>query len=675
MQFETFDHANRERWHLTEIAADKIRSFSEKFNIHPILARLIIARQIGVTNGQLDESQIQRFIYPERSLITETVGVTSNEDLQKALTRIAQALQNNEPIMVNGDPDADGITGTTILTASLREFGATVHYDFPTRAKEGHGLQPRIIEATKALGSKLIITTDCGSKDVEAVNYANTLGIDIIICDHHILGKVQPAAHAFVNPYRYDGPSGCKRLAGAGVSYKLVLALSKHLNHKLPDELNDFLLAIAALGTISDRMSFLEPMNRIMIKAGIDALNKTKMEGLKALKAVSIPRGQDLRANDISRTIVPRLNAPGRIGDREEGIPDSRIVVDLLLIGFGKKNAAKAHALVEQFNQVVELEQQQKNNTPALNDAQTVDDINEKRKYMTSKIEDEIDKMIQEQVNPNTDRIIIVKGRNWNPGVIGIDTDRLKDRFLRPAMILTEYTGSDYIRGSVRSIPGINMYRIIDLVGEQFEKQFGKQLFLSEVKSDSGKRLVNAFGGHSQACGFTFHKDHLDAFVGLVREEMKTVPIDKFNYSYEVLDTIDFDEINMGLIHILDGLTPYGQDFEYPIFYLKNCLLTKARPFGNKYQESRTPHVDFWVVEKKPKRNRPPMRVNAVGFGLWEKFNALKTNDTNASYNIIFTVEYSRRTNRRQKDRLRLNVLDIRKSGSNDDHIVPVTFS
>lgn len=653
---------SRERWHFTKLDPKKIKALAQKFDLDPILARILLVYKIG----QGDDEYIKSFINPPEHLLTLTKGLSRKEDVRRAVDRISQAIKRKEKIMVNGDPDADGITATTILVASLRHLGATVEYDFPARSREGHGLQPRIIDYCSKHKFKLIITADCGSKDVEATDYARGLGVDVIVCDHHILGRTLPPAYALVNPHRVKHRTHFKALSGAGVAFKLMVAVFESRRVSMPKPLMSFLLAMVALGTTSDRMSLLEPMNRILIKRGVDAINTTKMEGIRALKEISSPPGFSYKPRDLARTIVPRLNAPGRIGDPEENIPDSNLVVDLLLLGIGKENANKATGMLEKFMSVLHLEQKMKyggagDTSSAMEEAAQVDDVNERRKLITSKIEDEIEKLIETQVQPETDRIIIVHGRNWNPGVIGIDTDRLKDRFLKPSMILTSFDGSDYVRGSVRSIPSIDMYSIIDTVAELFEQKNGRKLFQMEVVTNLGKRKVNAFGGHAQACGFTLHKDDVDELIHLVRQEVDKLPIKKFNYYYEIVDNLNFSQLSSQFINTLDRLIPYGQKFEFPIFYLKGCRITKARPFGNKYQEFRTPHVDFFVADGLTNPRKQPRRLSAVGFGLWEKYSAMRSLDPNGMYDIIFVLEEAHHR-RDSKTKLRLNVLDIRKS-------------
>ncbi len=643
-----------DRWQFKEIHPKTIETFSKKFNLSPLLAKLLLMRNIGKVN----EEEVEHFISPPEELLHYTQNLTSMTELEKGLSRLAVALKKGEKVMINGDPDADGITGAVVVTAALRYLGFYVLYDFPTRSKEGHGLQPRIIDAAKELNISLLITTDCGCKDVEAIDYAASRGVDVIVCDHHILGKISAKAYAMINPMCVPGQTAHKALSGAAVAFKFMLALFHYLKLDMPEYLFNFLLSTAALGTISDRMSLKDPFNRILVKKGIEALNASNREGLKALKEISASRFTHATSQDISRSIIPRLNAPGRIGDREEGIPDARIAVDLLLVGIGRKNAKKASQMMEQFSYVMEIGKTQK--LSAAKEAALLDDVNEKRKFITTKIEDEIEYYLEQNPDIVNEKIIIVRGENWNPGVIGIDTDRLRDRFLRPCCIVTEYSHDDYIRGSVRSIPTIDMYRVIEAVGETFEARFGKKLFQHEVQSEYGKKMVDAFGGHSQACGFSFYKENLNAFLDFLRAEVAKLPEDQFHYSYEILDTLTFDQINQQLFSTLETFNPYGQDFEYPIFYLKDIQLSRGRPFGNRYQEARTPHVEFFVINP-----QNAARLNAVGYGLWEKFSKLYTANPTIKYDLIFTLEMSSMKSKKgkQHEKLRLNVLDVR-SGS-----------
>lgn len=638
-------------WNFLSFEYSDIQDLNKAHDLVPILSKMVLAE-----NLQNSES-LSNILRPPTELIQKIEYIAHPKEQDKAMDRLKLALQQKEKIMVNGDPDADGISGAVVLVAGLRHIGYHVFYDFPVRCREGHGIQPRIIDEAKKEGCSILLTTDCGSKDREAVDYANEQGLDVIICDHHVLGKKSPNALAMINPNTLGYTSPYQKLAGAGVSLKFIQILFSVLDKEIPEFLEKFLLTVASLGTISDRMSLREPLNRIIVSKGVEYLNDTNREGLKALLDVSFPWKRKIKARDISRTIVPRLNAPGRIGDPSKNIPDSNLVVDLLLIGIGKKNAAKASEVVQKFADVYKM----KNNvTEAAKEASLIDDVNEERKKITSKIEDEIELLIEQQIDTENDKIIVIQGKNWNPGVIGIDTDRLRDRFRRPAMIITEYDGDDFVRGSVRSIPSIDVYSLVERAGEAFEEANGRPLFVHEVASESGAQLVDAFGGHSQACGFSLHKKDLPEFLKKIREIMSKLEIDDFQMTYNILDTLKFEEINSKFVDVLEGLSPFGEGFPFPIFCLSCCRIVKGRPFGNRYQTERTPHIEFGVFnDNLQDRNR----IDATGYGMFDKFTNLVHPSITERYDIIFTFDsgYMKRGSRKVAP-LRLNVIDIKLS-------------
>jgi len=666
---------SRERWHLANVDDKAVKALAADLGIEHILAKTLLARSIG--KGDLDS--LREFLNPNPFLLSDYGDVSSPEELKKAVSRIRKAIKDNEMIIINGDPDADGISGTTILTAGLRHLDARVDFRFPVRSREGHGLQVRVIEEAIERDWGLIITTDCGSKDIAAAQYAKDNGVDVIITDHHILGKTHPNVHAFINPNLVEKKTLFKTLSGAGVSYKVILALFDAMGKQVPKQLNDFMLAVATLGTLSDRMSMLNPMNRVMVTKGCEALQHTKWEGLKAIKKVCRVNDKTLRPRHLSRSIIPRLNAPGRIGDPEKGIPDSSLAVEMLLTGKGEENAQKADILSKIFSDIVSMDKDAKAGKKdpnddlerdALSSAASVDDVNEQRKFMTNKIEEEIDRIVRDNIDLSKERVIVVEGKNWNSGVIGIDTDRLKERFLRPAVILTKYSGNPSVRGSCRSIPNINMYAIIDKVGDAFYEKHGRQLFQMEVDSPNGKRLVNAFGGHAQACGFSLDENDVEEFKALLKEESKSIKEEQFDYHYDIIDKLPFSQVGSRLLNQLDKIGPFGQQYEFPIFYLQGCLLKDGKPFGNKYQEFNKNHCTFKVIEKpKKKRKLPPKEFQAVGFSLWEKFCEIRSNlDPNIKYDVIFTIEHDPRAKGKHADqKIRLNVLDIRESGDNVD--------
>ena len=243
-------------WLEDKFKDEEVRDIATKYNISTLSARVLIHHNIH----KKSDEDIRDFLNPTEKLLLDSDGLTLPNHFQNAVDRIKKAISSKTKIMINGDPDADGITGTTILFVGLEALGAQPIYSFPTRTKEGHGLQPKIIDKANHLGADLILTVDCGSKDIKATAYANKKGIDVIICDHHIIAGEKPNAHAIINPHLIPD-SKLKTLAGAGVALKFIVDLAKALNIDISNQIS-YMTSLAALGTISDRMSCLSPINR-----------------------------------------------------------------------------------------------------------------------------------------------------------------------------------------------------------------------------------------------------------------------------------------------------------------------------------------------------------------------------------------------------------------------------
>ena len=658
MTDQLFENYQNQRWTFVEYNQADVDNVKMAFDVSESLARLLIHN-----SRSTDIVYIQSLLEPSIELLHSFEGISDQAEIQKAVQRLKKAQKQNEHIFVNGDPDADGISGTAILVAGLRQLGFKTTYLFPIRPVEGHGVQVRIIDEAKRQGAGLLITTDCGTKDIQAINYANSQGIDVIVTDHHILGSTLPNTCALINPNMAKNDDRCRQVAGATVSFKFIQAMYHYLDVEFPDYLFEFGVMVSALGSISDRVSMLDPLNRVLVKYGVDYFFQTEREGLKAIRDISIPNKHLNRPRHLSRTVIPRLNAPGRIGNPADNIPDSTLVVDLMLLGKGKRHKAKANHLRKQLGDVFQEEEQQfKQKMQASSSAIDVDEINEKRKKLTATIEDEMDYLIEKQVDQGRDRIIILQGQDWNSGVIGIDADRLKERFLRPAILLNGSEDSEYVRGSARSIPRINIYQLIDQVEQKYTDLNQRGLFQYTVQNQGKTQVVSAFGGHSQACGFTIHKDDIDFFITEIKAAALHLTADQFEYHYDVVDRITLDKVNSTLIKDLDRFSPYGQHFEFPTFYVEDCELLGGRSFGNRYQSRLKQHVQFSVRAAGSSRG---VKFDAVGFGLWEKYCQIKEQMTGfQKIDLIFRAELDPRSKSdvASKAKVRLNVLDFRVS-------------
>lgn len=658
-----FKDFNTQRWTFSNIENSLVEKISNSLNIDKLIAKTLI-HNLKTT----DKDKLLNTIHPDKNLHYELTDFVPEEQLKNAVKRIREAQSKTEIVFVNGDPDADGIGGTSILVAGLRQLGLETHYKFPIRPTEGHGLQIRIIEQAHEMGAKLIFTADCGTKDIASVEYAKKKGIDVIITDHHILGHTLPKALAIINPYLIKKKTLFHQVAGSTVAYKFIQAVFKEMNKDFPDFLFEFGCIVSALGSISDRVSLQNPLNRLIINDGVEFYKHSDREGIKTLRKLSDRHHLMIKARHLSRTVVPRLNAPGRIGNPEQNIPDAGIVVDLFLLGRGKRNKKKAEAVKKVFKSILSIDnelkkkQQESNEADVFQVAVDVNNINEKRKYITAKIHDEMESLVESQVNIEEDKVIIIEGKNWNSGVIGIDTDRIKERFLRPAIILTSQEDNHYLRGSCRSIPGINMYKIIDETEQLFQKKYNRMLFCNLIKNKKDKKetLISAFGGHAQACGFTLHKDDKEVFKKIIREKMEAVPHENFEYHYNIIDKIKYSKISTKFIEELDKYGPYGQEYNFPIFYLESVTIKKGTVFGNKYQTNVKNHVRF-LINSTDTNNTTTYQ--AIGFNLWEKYCYIKENaPKDASFDLIFTLEIDPKikSEKPNQSHIRLNTLDIR---------------
>ena len=361
------------------------------------------------------------------------------------------------------------------------------------------------------------------------------------------------------------------------------------------------------------------------------------------------------------------MNAPGRIGDPELGIPDSKMVVDMLLMGLEGVRKSSKRGLknyMKQFFSVLDTDRQLKLNPElAGQQADLVDGVNDQRRQITEKIENEIEEKLRQNEFLDRPKVVIVRGDHWNSGVIGIDADRLRDRFKCPAIVVTDQGDSLYLKGSARSIPSIDVYKIMNSVQEKFLKKYNRRLFEVEMSKKNGTEKVHAFGGHSQACGFSFFRDDFEIFEQMVNDEVDVLPQEAFEFQYTVFKELAFKDINDGLIRSLDTLSPFGQHFEYPLFLIKNCSVgSKVRPFGNKYQHNRTPHVEFYItstdLNTKFKRNQ--RYIACTGFNLFDTFTELLRNDKTATLDLIVSVDFSSHT--KHRNMVKLTVEDMRLS-------------
>jgi len=488
--------------------ADALR-ISEMLNVSMLCAKILCARGFGYDDAK-------KFLKADCDTFHNPFLLN---DMQKAVDRINLALDSKEKIAVYGDYDVDGITATYILYDYLSNLSADVVYYIPDRTTEGYGINKGAIDNLKKMGVSLIITVDAGITATEEIDYSNSVGVDVIVTDHHALKETLPDAIAVINPKIADASYPFDSLAGVGVAFKLIYA------HSGMD--NDIFLKycdIVAIGTIADMVP-LRDENRYITAIGIKKLQHTDNIGVKALIEVAGLKPDTISSTDVSFSIAPRLNAAGRMSHAE-------ISVELL------------------------LEKNQKN---ALERARDLDSCNRERQNEEQKIFFEAMEIIE---NNNLDKndFIVVAQSGWAHGVIGIVSSKITDKFYKPSAVISindDGTG----KASGRSIKGINLF---------------------DALNDCSEHLVR-FGGHELAAGFTVECNKLDEFSHSISEYVRNhLTTDISVPTIDIDCEIEPEDITLAEIESLRILEPYGIDNRTPVFCINDLRVESVRYTQNR---------------------------------------------------------------------------------------------
>ena len=476
-------------------------------------------------------------------------------DMERAVTRIEQALVNREHITVYGDYDADGVTSSALLFRALRSLKqpeAILDYHIPHRLHDGCGLNLPALDQLKARGTSLIITTDCASSDVEQVEYARSLGIDIIITDHHQPPVELPRAYAMINPWRPDCSYGERYLCGVGIAFKLTQALYRAHKRNTEQELE--LLDLVAIGTIADIAPLLGE-NHTLVRLGMERLNATRQPGLKALIRTANLRLGRLRERDISFGLAPRLNAAGRM-------KEASIAFELLTTDDEETAAALA----------AELEQ-----------------LNISRQQYTEELMKNVREQAQSQA---TQPIILVSGDDWHEGIIGLVAGKLAEEIKKPVFVLNNDLQTQLSRGSARSQKNFNIIEALRSFGHQLER----------------------YGGHAQAAGFTIKSERIEQLrehllnwqenpelaappviegtelpdlTGIVIEQEPLESLPSAAPKMIDLTFTKFENLTYSMYKTLRRLSPFGAGNPEPIFKMEKLRLLDMRASGNNRQNLR----------------------------------------------------------------------------------------
>lgn len=459
-------------------------------------------------------------------------------DMEKAVKRLVEARKKQEHITIYGDYDIDGLTATTLLVDAFNSFGFEHISTFiPNRFVEGYGLTVDAVEQIIATGTQLIVTVDCGSISHKEIARANELGVDVIVTDHHLVGDTLPPAVAVVNPKRTDHSYPFIDLAGVGVAFKLVQALQTRLEG-LPQGNEKWLLDLVALGTVCDVVTLLDE-NRTNVYWGLKVLAKTRRPGLKALMAVARVEPDKLDSRSLGFALGPRMNASGRLETALHSL-EMLLAVD---------------------------------NKTALEKAQILDTFNTARRSEQAKI---LKEAIIQAEKYKQDPVLVLSGKNWNHGVVGIVAAKLLELYKKPTYVLEEM--DDLAKGSARS--------------------YGDFSAVSAIRS--AKDIVTKGGGHTLAAGVTLPINNIDRFREHVNDFYRSLNLaDQTNLLLPKADATinDLSEINEDLVIQLASLEPFGNGNVEPILMIQDVVVTDKRVMGSDNQ-----HIKLEIKDNQGKR-------------------------------------------------------------------------
>jgi single-stranded-DNA-specific exonuclease len=513
------------KWTLRNSSLGKVNDIACALDIPPVVAQLLVNRKIETVK----EASV--FIKATLSSLHDPFLI---KGMELAVERILRAIKDKESIRLFCDYDVDGVTSAAFLAHFFRDIGISVGYYLPERMKEGYGLNEDAMKLIRKEGASLMITADCGITAVNEVELALSLGLDVIITDHHQVGSQGlPNAVAVLNPQRSDCQYPYRFLSGVGLAFKLALAVRTSLHKKmgwnksiLPNMKRH--LDLVALGTIAD-VAPLTGENHVLVRHGLKILTTTDKAGLVALKTVSDLDNQ-VSARAVGFALAPRLNAAGRMGKADSGFH--------LLTSVDLKEAT-------QF-------------------AERIDAINQERKNIQEQVQDEVEYLISREINLKEDRVIVLASKNFHSGVIGIVASRIVEKYFRP-VVLIAFEGL-IGKGSGRSIPQFNLHRAF---------------------TDCASHLVQ-FGGHAYAAGLTIKEENL----GLFRNKIKKVGrqfLNEENLVPEIIldKKLNISEINQELYKHITLLEPFGSENPPPIFLIQAVRISMFKKIGREQNHVR----------------------------------------------------------------------------------------
>ncbi|MFS8665911.1 MAG: single-stranded-DNA-specific exonuclease RecJ, partial [Limnochordales bacterium] len=486
-----------------------VEGLMREAGVSRVAARLLAAR------GFTDPAAVRAFLRSDPSALHDPWALP---DMAPAVERLAQAISLGEPVAIYGDYDVDGQTSVALLVRALAGLGLPVQWYIPERQSEGYGLHRDAVERLAAQGVRLLVTVDCGTPSVAEVARARELGMDVIITDHHEPGAVLPAAAAVINPKRADSQYPFRELAGVGVAYKLLVALGQRLGRPL---VGDDGLGLVALGTVADVCPLVDE-NRILVRAGLQQMQREPSVGLAALARVAGLDHRRMTAAHVAFGLAPRLNAAGRVRH-------ARLGVELLLT----EDPARAEAV-----------------------AGTLNEANRERQQMEADILAAAIEQVERE-DLLADWVLVVAGEGWHPGVIGIVAARLVERFARPAVVVA-LDGPEG-KGSARSIVGFDLFWALSRCAH----------------------LLLRYGGHALAAGLTVSREQLPALrAGLNAVAAQVLGPADLLPRVRIDLQVDLGQVDEGLVRELEALAPFGAGNPTPVLAARGVRVLGARTVG-----------------------------------------------------------------------------------------------
>jgi single-stranded-DNA-specific exonuclease len=513
------------RWRIPPGDPEGETRLVRELHVHPLLSRILVNRSLA------DPDEARRYLQPS---LNDLHNPFLMKDIRKGLKRLIGAIMGREKIVIYGDYDVDGITSLVILYDFLQKTGADVSYYIPHRTREGYGLNRTAVDAIRDKGAALLITVDCGISDHSEIIHARSMGIETIVLDHHEIPESLPAAEAVINTQRSDCLFPFKPLAGVGTVFNFLIALRGQLreigfwaNRPYPN-LREY-LDLVALGTIGD-ISPLVDENRIFAKIGLDLINQGGRPGIQALREVSGSGHQPVDSTTASFSLIPRINAAGRISSAEDAI-------SLLL---------------------------EKDPATALRLARKLDGLNRDRQIMERSILNAILNDIKTYLESDLPPVFVFASRDWHPGVIGIVASRLVEMHYRPAILISLKDGIG--KGSGRSIPEFNLHRGLTHC----------------------QPYLLSYGGHRFAGGLSIREEDILPFRSMMEQIVREdVSLTDLVPTTAIDAHCELEDISCDLVCQLESLAPYGSMNPEPILHARQVTASHPSVVGNNHLKMR----------------------------------------------------------------------------------------